>query len=36
MSADAVTVGTILLSAFGLGFVIGRGIKTVRQFLSLM
>lgn len=36
MSADVVEVGSLLLSAFGLGWVIGRGIKTVRQFLDLI
>jgi len=36
MSADVVEVGAILLSAFGMGWVIGRGIKAVRQFLDLI
>lgn len=36
MSADVVEVGAILLSAFGMGWIIGRGIKAVRQFLDLI
>lgn len=36
MSADVVEVGALMLSAFGVGWFIGRGIKAVRQFLDLI
>jgi len=36
MSADVIEVGALLISAFGMGWLIGRGIKAVRQFLDLI
>jgi len=36
MSADVIEVGAILFSAFGAGWLVGRGIKAVRQFLDLI